>query len=94
MRFFELARLYQAWGKDAQSVEYYEKAIASVEKQGVEKRDPATYAIVLEDYAKVLKRVNSTTQAEAAQQKAKELRDANPGVEPKVYWRYYPSKNL
>jgi tetratricopeptide (TPR) repeat protein len=93
MRFFELARLYQAWGKNTQAVEYYEKAIASADKQGVDKSDPVNYAVTLEDYAKVLDQINSTVKAQALRQRAKEFRDANPGVEPKVYWRYYPSTN-
>jgi tetratricopeptide (TPR) repeat protein len=92
MRLFELARLYQAWGKNSQSIEMYEKAFLLADKQNALKTDPIGYAIVLNDYATVLKKADFEQKAESIENKAQKIRDANPGVEPKFKVRYYPTK--
>jgi tetratricopeptide (TPR) repeat protein len=92
MRLFELARLYQAWGKNSQSIEMYEKAFPLADKQNALKTDPIGYAIVLNDYATVLKKTGLEQKAESAESQAQKIKDANPGVEPKIKIHYYPAK--
>jgi len=92
MRLFELARLYQAWGKDAKSVEYYAKAIPLAENQQVDKKEPTAYAIVLEDYAKELERINSSRNAQQVREKAQKIREDNPNALVQFPFHYYPSK--
>jgi len=91
-RLLELARLYQAWGKYEQSVEEYEAAMPFLKQINIGHDDPIGYAMVLEDYAKVLKHVGSETKASSAQSFATGLRAANPGMKPKVKLREYPEK--
>src|ERR1700722_7815365 len=49
--WFELARLYQAWGKYGASVEAYEKAFPLEAKYGYDKRNPMADAVMWDDYA-------------------------------------------
>jgi tetratricopeptide (TPR) repeat protein len=92
MRLFELARLYQAWGQNSQAIETYEKAFSLAGKQNVIKTDPIGYAVVLNDYAIVLKKAGFAKKTELVESEAQKIRDANPSVEPKVKIRYYPTK--
>jgi len=92
MRLFELARLYQAWGRYDLSREYYEKGFALASRFNPDKVDPIGYAIVLEDYAIVLDQVDGKQGAEAARAHAQELRAANPGKNALEQIRYYPAE--
>jgi tetratricopeptide (TPR) repeat protein len=94
MRLFELARLYQAWGKYSQSIEMYEKAFPLADKQNALKTDPIGYAIVLNDYAAVLKKAGFEQKAESVESRSQKIKDANPGVEPKTKIHYYPTKSF
>lgn len=92
MRLFELARLYQAWGRYSAAIDGYEKAIPLAAKYGAEKSDPIGYATVLGDYLALLKEAGFEQRAESVEVEIKELKDANPGAEPKLEIRYYPTK--
>lgn len=88
-RYFELARLYQGWGKDEMSVEAYEKAFSLLKKNQYED-DPIGAAIALSDYAKVLRKTGHSDKADAKMAEADTLRKAHSGESPKVTFRYYP----
>lgn len=92
LRWLNLARLYQAWGKLAKSASAYERGISFLDQYGRELDDPICYAIVLEDYAKVLSQLGRQRDAEDVKIQAKSIRDAHPGAKPKCKFLYYPAK--
>ena len=90
MRWFELARLYQAWGKYELSCQAYEKAIPLAEEYGAEKQDPIVFAEVLNDFSVALIKCNRESVAESAKARAEAIKAANPGASPKMKLHYYP----
>jgi tetratricopeptide (TPR) repeat protein len=90
--WFELARLYQAWGKYDASIEAYEKAFPLEAKYGYDKIDPAVDAIIWDDYASVLKKAGLDAKAKSAEIQAQKIRDENPGQTASPKFHYYPTK--
>ena len=93
MRLFELARLYDAWGKDTQATNAYTRAITLAEKYGARGDDPIGFASVLDDYGTLLKKLGLHGEAALQKEMAQKLRDAHPGVTAKVRIRYYPTRS-
>ena len=90
-RWFELARLYQAWEKYDASIEAYEKAFPLEAKCGYDKINPAEDAIIRDDYANVLKKAGFDAKAKSAEAQAQKIRDEYPGQTASPKFRYYPS---
>src|SRR5437899_2980499 len=90
-RLFELARLYQAWGKDELARDCYKEAMPLAGQQDVEKIDPIGFAVVLEDYAALLEKMGAPGEARAQLAKAAEIRHSNPGKAALIHIDYYPS---
>jgi tetratricopeptide (TPR) repeat protein len=89
--WFELARLYQAWGKYGASVEAYEKAFPLEAKYGYDKNNPMADAVMWDDYARVLKEAGFDAKAKVAEIHAQEIRGKHKGETAKVPFRYYPA---
>jgi tetratricopeptide (TPR) repeat protein len=51
MRWFELARLYDAWGRYKDSVRAYQRAFPAALKLGFDEKYPKAYSHLLHDYA-------------------------------------------
>jgi tetratricopeptide (TPR) repeat protein len=92
MRWLELARLYQAWGKFDESILAYEKGYPLAQKRGAEQSDPIGCAIVLTDYAAALESAGRHSRAQEIETSAKVLRESHPGMQAKIQIRYYPAK--
>jgi tetratricopeptide (TPR) repeat protein len=88
MRWFELARLYYAWGKYPDSVIAYEHAFELVDKLEAQNLDPITYAACRKDFADALDKTGNSPRAKQERLKAASIREAHQ--EPKIL--YYPSK--
>ncbi len=91
-RWFELARLYQAWGKYEASIEAYEMAFTLEEKYGYDKINPLENATIWDDYASVLKKAGLDSKVESAKSRAQKIRDEHPGETAKITFLYYPVK--
>jgi tetratricopeptide (TPR) repeat protein len=92
LRWLELARLYQAWGKPALCVSAYETGISLIKKYGREKDDPAAYAITLEDYAEELNNLGQKKDAQQLEMEAKKIRETHPDARTKAKFLHYPSQ--
>lgn len=92
-RYFELARLYTAWGKPALAVESYRAAFSALPPEHVLlKSDPIGYADTLEEFAGCLEKSGQTTEAAQHRTRATEIRAANPKKKAKFRAEPYPSK--
>ena len=94
MRWFELARLYQAWGKDELSRESYEKAFPLAEEQHASGNDPISVAMALDDYAGVLDSLGLGADSAKARERAESLRRANPDKKALVKILHYPPPTM
>jgi len=63
MRWFELARLYQAWGHQRDAVRAYQTAFPAALKLKFDSAFPRVYAQLLRDYAEALESVGETKRA-------------------------------
>ena len=88
MRWFELARLYYAWGRYGDSVAAYEKAFPLADQHDAQKRDPVTYAACLRDFANALDKAGASSRAQQEREKASSIHEQPPS--PKIL--YYPIK--
>jgi len=92
--WFELARLYQAWGRYEDSIKAYEKAFPIEAKCGYDKIHPEEDVIIWNDYAKVLQKAGYDDRAKIAMAHAQKIKDALPWWSPlrtgKPAFRYYP----
>jgi tetratricopeptide (TPR) repeat protein len=88
MRWFELARLYYAWGKYPDSVSAYEHAFPLADSLDARKTDPVTYAACCRDFADALDKVGDSSRAQQEREKAASIREERQS--PKIL--YYPSK--
>jgi tetratricopeptide (TPR) repeat protein len=91
MRWGELAWLYQAWGKDQEARDAYQKLVDYAAVRNVDEADPIGLARVLDDYATVLDKLNSTSEAASARGRAEALRKANPGKKAVTDFDSYPA---
>jgi tetratricopeptide (TPR) repeat protein len=78
MRWFELARLYFAWGRYQDSVVAYEHAFLLVDKLDVQKSDPVGYATCLQDFADALEKAGDSTRAKEEREKAASIHAERP----------------
>jgi len=88
MRWFELARLYFAWGRYHDSVGAYEQAFGLADQLDAQKRDPVTYAACVRDFADALDKVGASSRAEHERARAASIREQPPS--PNIL--YYPSR--
>jgi len=88
MRWFELARLYFAWGRYPDSVAAYEHAFPLADALDARKSDPVTYAACRRDFADALDKTGNSTRAKQERQLAASIREERPA--PKIL--QYPSK--
>jgi tetratricopeptide (TPR) repeat protein len=87
---FELARLYDAWGKPGLSIEHYRNALPLV--SGYIKFDPLGYAMVLDDFAAVLDEAGQSVEASQIRKQSDELRKNNPGKKARFQPEPYPKR--
>lgn len=92
MRLFELARLYQAWGKNELSRTAYQRALQNLKNWNAEEKDPIGLAQVLDDYAAVLGKAGNKSEAESIRERSDSIRRANPGKKPQIHIDYYPEE--
>jgi tetratricopeptide (TPR) repeat protein len=88
MRWFELARLYYAWGKYPESVSAYEHAFPLADNLDARKTDPVTYAACCRGFADALDKVGDASRAHKEREMAASIREERQS--PKIL--YYPSK--
>jgi tetratricopeptide (TPR) repeat protein len=88
MRWFELARLYYAWGKYHDAVAAYQQAFPLADRHDAQKNDPATYAVCLRDFADALDKTGAFTRAQQERERAASIREQSPA--PKIL--HYPQK--
>jgi tetratricopeptide (TPR) repeat protein len=86
MRWFELARLYYAWGRYQDSVAAYEKGFPMA--ADAQKTLPAMYAACLRDFADALDKVGDSSRAKELRARAASISE-QPSERP---IRYYPKK--
>lgn len=89
MRWFELARLYFAWGRYPDSVAAYEHAFPLADRLDAQKSDPVTYAACLRDFADALDKAGDSARANQEREKAASIREERPS--PNIL--YYPGKS-
>jgi len=87
----EYARFLTNSARYSDAVSLYDRAIPLLESQGMEAEDPLGYALVLDEYMVLLKRTERVNEAFSSAAKAKLLRDANAGGNPKFKPEAYPS---
>lgn len=89
-RYYELARLYHAWGKQPEAIQYYREALAVTDKQATQ-RDPIGFAGVLDEFASYLNEAGQTNEAAVFQQQSAGLRKNNPGKKARFKLHPYPT---
>lgn len=77
-RYYELARLYHAWGKPREAIRCYRDALATTD-QRVMTYDPIGFATVLDEFASYLNEAGDTNEAAGFRWQSAELRRINPG---------------
>lgn len=82
MRLLELARLNFDQKRFAQSIPYFQRGVANVEKLNIERDDPIGFALVLDDYATALVEAGQATESASIRARADELRRKNQGRNP------------
>jgi tetratricopeptide (TPR) repeat protein len=89
MRWFELARLYFAWGRYTDSVAAYEHAFPLADQLDAQKLEPVKYAACLGDFADALDKTGDVARAKQARVRAASLcqQSASPDI------LYYPTKS-
>lgn len=88
-RYYELAWLYHAWGKQKESIQCYRDALAATDKRGI-RLDPIGFAAVLDEFASYLSEAGQHSEADDYKKQSDELRKANPGSEAKFILEPYP----
>ncbi len=89
MRWFELARLYYAWGRYPDSVAAYEHAFSLVDAGDARKSDPATYATCRRDFADALAKSGDSNRAK----QQRDLAASISAVPQAPKFLYYPIKS-
>ena len=89
-RYYELARLYHAWGKRSEAIQYYREALTATD-QGTIQSDPIGFAEVLDEFASYLNEAGQTNEASGFRQQSAELRRNNPGKKAKFGPDPYPA---
>lgn len=89
MRWFELARLYYAWGRYADSVAAYEHAFPLADMKDARKIDPVTYAACLTDFANALDKTGDSARAKQERDAAASIHEERPS--PVIL--YYPGNS-
>lgn len=88
--WIEFGRFLVANDRYADAVPYFEKAVPRLEALGVEASDPIAYAQFLDTYVAALQASGADASAEEMTQKAKAIREKNPGkyaiLRATVYW--------
>jgi tetratricopeptide (TPR) repeat protein len=85
----ELARLFHDTNQHAKATPVYEKAIAELDKLGIEKIDPIGFSVVLDDYSESLKAVGKSMLSEEVASRSRSIKEANKGREAKFMGRRY-----
>lgn len=88
MRWFELARLYDAWGRYQDSVAAYDKGFPLADRLNADKEQPGTYAVCLRDFAAVLDKSGDSLRAQEMRRRA----SAFGNTPPELALKYYPRK--
>ena len=88
MRWFELARLYQAWGRYQDSAVAYDKAFSLADRLDAHKAEPGVYAATLRDFANVLDKTGEVSRAKQVRARAASFGQQRPEWQIK----YYPQK--
>lgn len=78
-RLTETARFYLGFKEYEKAVPYFEKAASRLVDSGSESTYPIDMADMWEDYASALRHTGATTKANELTQRARRLRDSNPG---------------
>lgn len=89
MRLFELGRLHFDHSRFVEAERYFAQAIPIAERLGVEHDDPIGFASAIDDHAAALRAIGRHTDADRSEAKARALRDAHPGVQPRFQARRY-----
>ena len=89
-RHFELARLYDAWGKFGLSMGHYRKAFPLV--GGIKGYDPIGYSMALNDFAAVLDENGKSAEASQIRKQSDELKKNNPGEKAGFQPAPYPKR--
>jgi tetratricopeptide (TPR) repeat protein len=90
--YLEFARFLLTYGRDKEAIPYIEKAIPNLEKLGIEVSDPIAFADLLVDYARSLRKLDQTSDAELVQSRATELRAKFPNRSAQFKPEKYPEK--
>lgn len=80
-RYFELARLYHAWGKREQAIQSYRDAFATLDERATRailKHDPISFADVLEEFSSCLEESGHNDEATQLRVRSADIRTANP----------------
>ena len=89
-RYYELARLYHAWGKPENAILCYRAALAATNPQAAQ-RDPIGFAAVLDEFASYLNQAGQTNESARLREQSEELRKNNPGKHAKFMPAPYPT---
>jgi tetratricopeptide (TPR) repeat protein len=90
MRWFELARLYDAWGRPKDSVMAYQRAFPAALKLRIDEDYPKIYKHLLHDYADELDKAGAPP-ARSAQVRKNAGPKKNDPLEQEIL--YYPPRN-
>lgn len=88
-RYYELARLYHALGKQKEAIQCYRDALATTDKRSI-RIDPIGFAAVLDEFASYLNEAGQTNEAISFRAQSIELRRNNPGKDAKFKLEPYP----
>jgi tetratricopeptide (TPR) repeat protein len=88
-RYFELARLYHAWGKPKEAIQCYHAALAITDQRAI-KSDPVGFATVLDEFASYLNEAGQTNEAAGFREQSTKLRSDNPGKAARFKLDPYP----
>ena len=75
-RYYELARLYDAWGKPDRSVQCYRKALTLTDEK-LKQADPVGFADGLDEFSSFLDKAGQSAEALQIKNQAADLRTAN-----------------
>ena len=88
-RYYELARLYHAWGKPMEAIQCYRDALAITDQRAI-KSDPIGFATVLDEFASYLNEAGQTNEAAVFRQQSSQLKSNHPGKTAKFKPDPYP----
>jgi tetratricopeptide (TPR) repeat protein len=78
-RLAEMARFYLGFGEYAKAIPYFEKATLRLIDSGIERTNPIDMAGMWDNYAEALRQAGSGGKAKEVADRARSLRDSNPG---------------